>query len=453
MNIKLTSLGLAALLLTTACSDDRTELINTGHEITFHTSVSRAANLTTANLTDFQVWAFSSASYAPFIEGLKATKNDNNVFTLPYSIYWPSEFDVLDFWAFAPSPTVSISDTETKQLYTPILNKTSKTITISGFTPYTAKQESGENGVLATKDQLDLIIAGKTAEKKDGSNGIGLTFKHALSQIVIKAQRGEADGNHHNVEVKGAWIVNAKGTGTLTIQPNFVDKKIQDDYTFNWTLDTNTPTIYGSEFTDAIPLTTTSQDLLTNVNSRNTDLLLLPHNGAGQSVSAWAPSGNADNGNSQAYILILCRVEAVHSGELPAAGDGLTEDKWVYSNTEAKTHSHQLFPTPKGGAWDKKAYGYTCVPIDINWEPGKRYEYNLTFCGLNSGAGIYPPEGSTTNKDELPTNEKYITGRPDGKNAGDPVLDNPISFTVTVSPWVNAAEGESGWTGGNVNMN
>lgn len=436
MNSKLTSLGLAALLLTTACSDDRTELVNTGHEITFHTSVSRAAGLTTTNLMDFQVWAYSGVSTNPFINGLKASRPNTSAtsFTLPYPIYWPSEFETLDFWAFAPSPK---PDETSTPLYNVNLNESTKTISISGFTPTTAQNV---DGVLATKDQLDLIIAGRSASRSEITGGIGLTFNHALSQIVIKAQRGTTDGDHHNVKIKGAWIVNAKGTGDLTISDVIADDKIKDNYTFDWT-DLKNPTVYGSEFSSAVNLTgTTAHELLSTTGK--TDLLLLPHNKA--NVAKWTPTGDSDaNTNKQAYILILCRVEAVHSGALH---DGATDNS-VYS--DGTNHYHQLFPVTD--AWNAGQYGYTCVPIDINWEPGKRYEYNLTFCGPNSGAGIYPPQGSLSNS-LLPTNTGYITNRPDTKKPGDPVLDNPISFTVTVSDWVDAASGESGWTGGNVNM-
>lgn len=439
MNIKLTSLGLAALLLTTACSDDRTELINTGHEITFHTSVSRAANLTTGNLLDFQVWAYSGVSTTPFINGEIASRPNTsaNSFNLSYPIYWPSEFNSLDFWAFAPSPK--------NNGYSVTLDEDNKKVSISGFTPAIAKQESGENGVLATKDQLDLIIAGRSAARSEVTNGIALTFNHALSQIVINAQRGSTDEGHHNVKIKGAWIVNAYGKGDLTIS-NVIDDndKVKDNYTFDWTA-LNTPTIYGSEFNTAVELTGTDPHALLSTAAK-TDLLLLPHNKV--NVSKWDPTPkdaaeDRTNTTGKAYILILCRVEAVHSGALH---NGATD---ASVKTEGDNHLHQLFPVTT--AWNDDEYGYTCVPIDINWEPGKRYEYNLTFCGSNSGAGIYPPDGSITNSTaNLPNKTNYIIGPASGKKGGDPVLDNPISFTVTVSDWVEAKD--NGWTGGNVNM-
>ncbi|WP_290389752.1 hypothetical protein [uncultured Duncaniella sp.] len=55
MNTKLSFLGVAVLLLTSACSEDSVELVNNGSEITFNTSISRAMNLDQSNLESFKV--------------------------------------------------------------------------------------------------------------------------------------------------------------------------------------------------------------------------------------------------------------------------------------------------------------------------------------------------------------------------------------------------------------
>lgn len=67
----------------------------------------------------------------------------------------------------------------------------------------------------------------------------------------------------------------------------------------------------------------------------------------------------------------------------------------------------QIFPSTPG------EYGYACVPINTKWEPGYRYIYILDF---SDGAG--------TDED------------------GNPILGNPIKFTVSVEDWksTNPAE-------------
>lgn len=131
-----------------------------------------------------------------------------------------------------------------------------------------------------------------------------------------------------------------------------------------------------------------------------------------------------------AYILLLCRVEVVHPG-----AEHKEDGEENNSATEAEaTHTHQLFPVTNEK--NTKEYGYTCVPIALDWQPGVKYAYNLNFCGANSGAGIYPPDGVETIKG-LPTSNENLTiiKRPGGKNPGDLVLDAPITFEVSVGGW------------------
>lgn len=129
-----------------------------------------------------------------------------------------------------------------------------------------------------------------------------------------------------------------------------------------------------------------------------------------------------------AYLLFLCRVEAIH----PGATHTSDEDHEAKAD---ETHSHQLFPASE--TFNRDEFGYTCVPVAINWEPGISYTYRVTFCGPNSGAGVYPPDV------EMPTVPGItITDMPQGKNPGDPVLDQPISFDVEVAGWEPATNND-----------
>lgn len=107
-----------------------------------------------------------------------------------------------------------------------------------------------------------------------------------------------------------------------------------------------------------------------------------------------------------------------------------------------------MFPVKDGeSTFNDKLYGYVCVPVSTEWLPGKKYIYNLEFCGLESGAGIYPPENDMTDL-KLPDGNgdyEYVKTIPadSGKKPGDPVLTDPIKFSVSVSPWDEA------WKDGN----
>lgn len=394
MNIKITSLGLAGLLLATACSNDETQLIECGNEISFNTHVSRATETTTVNLKNFKVWANATGfSSHRFIDGLTASKPDGkNYFTFENAVFWPQDVATLDVFAVSPaSLTASVS-----------VNANGPTI--SNFTPATA-----------AKDQADLVVAYSQAKRADGTN-ISLKFNHALSQIEVNATGAVTGVNEtKHVWIKGAWLMNVCSSGTLA----FDKDKATENY-MNWSKGSE-KTKYGIEFTSVQALDHTNVPLLAS-RFGSSNMLLVP-----QQLDTWDLNDEADktdNASKGAYILVLCRVEATHPGKEHPNSDGS-----VF--VDGENHVHQLFPYTR--TFDKEQYGYSCVPINTKWEPGKKYVYNLSFCGATSGAGVYPP---TSDLAGLPDGGgKYIKVIPEDKEVGDPVLDNPITFTVDVATW------------------
>ncbi len=392
MNIKITSLGLAGLLLATACSNDETQLIECGNEISFNTHVSRATETTTANLKNFKVWANATGfSSQRFIDGLIASKPEGKTyFTFENAVFWPQDVATLDVFAVSPaSLTASVN---------------ANGPTVSNFTPATA-----------AKDQADLVVAYSQANRSDGTN-ISLKFNHALSQIEVNATGGVTGVSEtKHVWIKGAWLMNVCSSGTLA----FDKDKATENY-MNWSVG-SVKTKYGIEFTSVQALDHTSSPLLAS-GFESSNMLLVP-----QQLATWNLDDESDkiaNASKGAYILVLCRVEARHPGKEHPGADGAVI-------VDGESHVHQLFPYT--GTFDKEQYGYSCVPINTKWEPGKKYVYNLSFCGATSGAGVYPP---TSDLAGLPDGDgKYIKVIPADKKVGDPVLDNPITFTVEVATW------------------
>ncbi len=101
--------------------------------------------------------------------------------------------------------------------------------------------------------------------------------------------------------VKGAWIVNARGTGNVTFNENEGNK-------LSWSTDGSTKVVYGYELTEPIYLGHTDSRLLAH--NSNSELMLIP-----QELDEWnLETDKEQNIANGAYILILCRVEAVHPG-------------------------------------------------------------------------------------------------------------------------------------------
>lgn len=402
MNKKFIPLAFAAPLIFAACSDDQTDVVNNGPEITFRTSVSRAQNIDETNLTEFKVWAFSdivTSNTTAFIEGLVA-KKEGTVYKFDHSIFWPSDIKTLNFWAVSP-----VNDNV-------VVKHNGEALILEGYKP--AKKP---------EDQLDIITAYQKVDRvSNNGTSVPLTFNHILSQILVSARAGYGDEikEKRTVKVKGAWLVNI-GTGATASRSTATDNNV-----VVWDNFSSTKASYGSYFDEPKELTSAATSFFSfdksNVSVPQSNLLLIP-----QKLTAWDGT-TAGNG---AYILLLCRVEATHDGALH---DGASDDM---VKPEGDKHIHQMFPTYEGATFDENAYGYACVPIGTLWEYGKIYRYTLDICGKNSGAGIYPPV-DLPDLPGLPTGPSPIKIiKTPADKVGKPVLDEPIKFTVTVNDWTD----------------
>lgn len=422
MNAKMKLLGLTGMmsLMLVSCSKDEMVANNPGDEIVFNTRVTRATETTTGTLTKIRVYADAAGYDEMFIKGdVAEKKGDNGYFQFAKNYYWPNDVKTIRFWSYGPA---DIFTEEEMKAHVDITAGTQR------FTDCTPKSGVDNPG----KEHKDLVVAYTSANRHNDPNvngsNVNLAFHHAFTQVVVQAKNGSAAAGDDSktVKIKGAWIVNVKPTGNLV----FTESAESNNY-MSWSA-TGEKTYYGLSYTND-QVVTLSPDLqpLIDAAKLNSNLMLVP-----QDLDKWDLEADKPNSQNGAYILLLCRIEIKHAGAQHPDGD--TSDDPVHS--EGEYHYHQLFPViPEGGEYNANAYGYTCVPIDTKWQPGKKYVYNLEFCGTQSGAGIYPP----TLPGEFPSGDDIITDRPDGKDIGDTVLDDPISFTVTLEEWTDAGVTET----------
>lgn len=408
-NVKL--LGMVAMFSVTlaSCTNDELKEVYQGEEISFTTRMTRAVETNSGNLKAFRVYAHAENYGNMFINHEMATKSDGNIFSLVShtggSFFWPSKVNNIEFWAYGPFTSTTSADSVKVDA-----EITSLSQQLQNFEVTPSMTEGG-------KGHKDLIVAYTKANRNTVSGmTVPLNFQHALSQIEVTAKCPDIE---KTIKIKGAWLMNVKSSGTLV----FSKDKEQDAY-MDWHLNETlanygvavTPVTLQNKYTTFIGGDTDSQD--------NTSLMLIP-----QSSNKWDKETNSKG----AYILLLCRVEATHQGKTPE--NGTIDD--VISTTD-NTHTHQLFPTPPAGTeYNANQYGYTCVAIAPNWEHGKKYKYNLEFCGANSGAGVYPPL-NVEDTPNLPDKNDNIIPNNEEDKVGLPILDNPIKFSVDVTPWGNA---------------
>ena len=229
-----------------------------------------------------------------------------------------------------------------------------------------------------------------------------MTFKHALSQIEVKAKNEKASSV--KVEIIGVKLVNMATKATLTFPESTLDNTKLPINNWSNQTDLNIPSkAYYSNGTKAVVLNSTEfQSVMFGENN----FMVIP-----QQITAWNAVKNdpdAEINKQGAYLAVLCRIS-----NLSEAGETL------------------IYPAPTADDPKTGKYAYSAVAINtktINqWEPGKKYVYNLTFCSDGGGVGKVDPNpenpGGNSNTDETPG-----TG-------GEDILGGPIKFSITVEDW------------------
>ena len=310
-------LAVAAIAMA-SCSQDETIGINEGKGIGFRTSadkLTRGAEITTNNITEFNVSAFDPTGATYFKEATFTGKQGEAYVSNPL-YYWPGDDTQLTFRAYAP--TTGIGGTMTLAL-------DDNNNTLTGFSP--------ANDI---KDQVDLIYATATGKKSTNeTNGVQLDFKHMLSQIEIKAKNKNTG---YIYKVKGVKIAYIKKQGDLDF-----DKAVSETTTEKanaWSNLSTDKADYTVEYDAAIVLNSAAQTLMT---TESGNAMLIP-----QRLTAW--NGTAGNTNNGAYLAVQVNVETKDGAQVhPKNDDGTKEYAWV------------------------------AVGIGTEWEMGNKYIYTLDF--------------------------------------------------------------------------
>lgn len=372
------SMAIAYTMLA-ACSNDEIVDVNTGGTISFRTLIdiaTRTNQETTASLSTFKVTAIKDAG----TEFATTVTKSGSEWNTAETYYWPNY--ALKFYAYANGPAAGKGRVS--------ITKDAKTIT--DFTP------AGN-----VTEHKDLLVAYNTGTKDNyNSSPVPLTFKHALSQIEVKAKNEKASSV--KVEIIGVKLVNMATKATLTFPESTLNNTKLPINNWSNQTDLNIPSkAYYSNGTKAVVLNSTEfQSVMFGENN----FMVIP-----QQITAWNAVKNdpdAEINKQGAYLAVLCRIS-----NLSEAGETL------------------IYPAPTADDPKTGKYAYSAVAINtktINqWELGKKYVYNLTFCSDGGGAGKVDPNpenpGGNSNTDETPG-----TG-------GEDILGGPIKFSITVEDW------------------
>lgn len=333
MKTTLLSAGILTMAIGFAsCSDndrpDNPSQAN-GNAINFaaRTEYSRAGDITTNTLKQFNVWAFTGSATSPvtFMSNVEVTKSGTNTWTYSPVQYWPADGSV-DFYAFAPASWVG-----TLSPLSPI--------------PYDAYGQA-----------QDLIYAVNT--NLEGNNGapnaqVIFNFRHALSKVTFKMS---STNSNLIVKVSNVALANIMTKGNFHFPGESTTASPTATTMCKWT-DQNTPMTYmlleSKEVSDAVQLTSTPIDMGDTGTGTGGTKYMIP-----QTLSYHNSGSGTDT-----YLTVMCSVY------------------------DAKTNT-KLWPnenTPKEDIVEGSIFGDGLLKFPLNtsafteWSAGCHYIYNVVI--------------------------------------------------------------------------
>ena len=186
-----------ASLAIVSCNKDEVKEVKTGHEIDFHTAVTRGTETTIQNLQQIYVTAYTGSETNYFTDLLFSESEGYYKSDVKY--YWPSDGSSINFVAYAPSAErLGVGAGSATAL---TVNKTEQMLT--AYSP-----------AANVTDQEDVLIAKAVGSKVDEATGVELVFDHVLSQVEFKAY---SNNEGYVFKVKGVKLANVVGTGDLNL--------------------------------------------------------------------------------------------------------------------------------------------------------------------------------------------------------------------------------------------
>ena len=295
-------------------------------------------------IQDFQVWAyFDKAATGTGVTpgglyvgdshtvGTKVNGDSNGAWSyddVTKQQYWPTTTAPLNFQAITPYAHSSFTIENTPDVAEPKLAHVTANVTVP----------------TAVADQQDIMFAKADNQTREtNSQTVGLNFQHGMSQVVFN---GKLASDKIEATVHGIEIHNLHNTGKVGYMGT------------NAELQAQTTGEAGTTFAAGLvnnPVVNSSSQA-TVLSAADGALFMLP-----QTVAKWTttaknpvPTSEAD-ANHNSYLKVTCTVKDKASGVV------LENNGSIY------------------------------IPLEVNWQQGKKYSYTLVF---GQGEQGFKPDGS-----------------------------------------------------------
>ena len=325
----------AAMLLVTAvsCSGEDENIPGTQNpadgaiRFAAATEYSRAGDITTNNLTSFNVYAYTGTTSNPvtFMDNVVVTKTASNVWTYSPLQYWPAKQSV-DFYAFAPSAWVGSDGPLRPVAY---------------------------DAISGTEDIVYAVSPELTGNAGMANAQVVFNFRHALSKLTVKMSSTDTE---LKVVVTNVAMTNVMTRGNFTFPSGATTDAASAETVGKWT-DQNTPATYVLHWSQALSeqltLTSTPTVIAATGLGRGGEMYVLPQ----------ALTYRAQGSGKDTYIAVQASIYDAGSGE----------KLWPNENTP----SENLVNGSSTGD------GMLKFPLSTNryseWHPGVHYIYNLVI--------------------------------------------------------------------------
>ena len=268
-------LAAISILAAASCTKQEPVFVHYGNDLlSFSVAATKAADITTANLQNFNVTALLNGAQSIYFSNTEFSKNYNGAFQSPDPIYWPGE-EALDFYAYAPC------------------NGSNGQITATNYKTFSVVPDAASSSNV----QADLVFATSLNTAKPDGNNVPLTFRHAESKIRVLVKNTSST---LKMNVEGWKIGHIAGSGEYSFTG-------YDDAGFckssDWTVAASANAEYVQNLTAANTIYVAPKDL-TPVKVAN-ELILVPQTQAKATTNAGADGS---------YIAVKLRIFNAEDG-------------------------------------------------------------------------------------------------------------------------------------------
>lgn len=336
MKYRFLSTALSVAVLAAAavsCSDREEDAPTPGSEsdnaIRFaaNTEYSRVSDITTNNLTSFNVYAYTGTASAPnlFMDNVTVSKSGSSVWTYSPVQYWPAK-ETVDFYAFAPASWVGADGPLMPVAYDALAG-------VEDIVYAVSPDLSGNNG----QPNAQVVF----------------NFRHALSKLTVKLSSTDTK---LKVVVTNVAMTQVMTKGNFHFPSASTAGTPTEESVGVWT-DQNTPSTYmllwSQALSDQLTLTATPTVVAAAGMGRGGEMFVMP-----QTLTYRSNGSGQDN-----YIGVQCSVYDAASGE----------KLWPNANTPAE----DLVEHSTTGD------GMLRFPLSSSkfseWQPGCHYIYSLVI--------------------------------------------------------------------------